>query len=345
MMFAQLTNRESLRDIEICLRGLGKKKYRIGLSGNVSRSTLADANETRSSQIYEQLCRLLIKRTTSLYAGEPFIHELAEIVYVLDSTYISLSLLLFPWARLGGSQGEIKIHTLLDLRGSIPSFIRITSTKCGDNHMMDNLSIEPGAFYIMDRAYVDFARLYRMHQQRAYFVVRPKVDILFRRQYSSPIEKDTGVRSDQVVKLFGRVASKKYHDQLRLIKYVDAATQKRLQFLTNNFTLPAIVICDLYKQRWQIEVFFKWIKQNLRIKTFYGNSQNAVETQIWIAICTYLLVAIAKKKLCIEAPLYKILQFLGVSLFEKTPLLHVFSNQSYTNNTLDHSNQLNLFQS
>jgi hypothetical protein len=343
MLFAQLTYRDSLRDIEICLRSMEEKLYRVGLRSRVSRSTLADANESRSSRVYADFCRVLMRKAHKLYLNDPFEKLLGEVVYVLDSTYISLCLSLFPWAKLGGQQAEVKIHSLLDLRGSIPSFIAITGSKYRDNHMLDSILIEPGAFYIMDRAYLDCARLSKINRSRGYFVVRPKKGIFFQRIYSRSVDKNIGLRSDQTVRFLGKVSRAKYSDQLRLIRYVDLKKQKRLAFLTNNFSLPAFTICQLYKERWQIEVFFKWIKQNLRIKTFYGNSLNAVETQIWIAISSYLLVAIVKKSLKIDAPLYRILQFLSVSLFEEKPIFQAFYALEQQIDAPIPTNQLSLF--
>jgi len=345
MAFAKLTYRESLRDIEICLRNRTEQLYRIGLRGNVSRSTLADANESRDSRIYADLCQLLIQQARTLYADEKFIKELDEVVYILDSTYISLCLSLFPWAKFSPYKAAVKVHTLLDLRGAIPAFIAISRAKYRDNEMLDNILIEPGAFYVMDKAYIDFARLYNIDQARAYFVTRSKKNLRFRRQYSRPVDKESGVRADQTIKLVGRVASGKYPNQLRRIRYFNEQNKIRLTFLTNNFNLSAETIADLYKARWQIEVFFKWIKQNLRITSFYGTSFNAVRTQIWIAISTYLLVAIVKKQLNIKTPLYQILQFLSLSLFDETPILRAFTPSHQSNFDPPANNQLNLFTS
>lgn len=345
MIFAQLTQRDSLRDIEICLMGHTDKLYRMGIRGQISRSTLADANRTRSSLIYKALAEYLIKQARTLYLNDSFSKELSEVMYVLDSTYISLCVSVFPWAQVSKHNAEVKIHTLLDLRGSIPSFIAITPSKIRDNHIMSRILIEPGSFYIMDRAYVDFIQLYRIHQERAYFVVRPLIQIAFERVYSNKVDKTLGIMADHIVKLTGSVAPKKYHDRVRIIKFVDPITQKRLSFMTNNFSLPAIVICKMYKERWQIEIFFKWIKQNLKIKKFYGTSINAVETQIWIAISTYLLIAIVKKKLNSKKPLYQTLQFLSLNLLHEMPIFQAFDHHVYSSITATEYNQLNLFDS
>lgn len=344
MSFAQLTSRESLRDIEVCLRGMSSKLYRCGFRGKISKSTLADANEKRDSRIYRDFCLVLIERARKLYCNDKFLEQLDEVVYVLDSTYISLCLSLAPWAAIGAHpKGVIKVHTLLDLRGSIPSFIAISSGKYPDNLMLDQIIIEPGAFYVMDKAYIDFARLYRINQQRAYFVTRSKANVAFKRQYSRTVNKEVGLRCDQVVKLSGRIASKKYIDQIRRIRF--ATEEKTLTFLTNNFDADAYTITELYKARWNIEVFFKWIKQHLRITKFYGNSLNAIETQIWIAVATYLMIAIAKKELNSKIPLYTILQFLSLLLFEEMPILQAFQKQYYINNEKMEYKQLKLFDS
>lgn len=344
MMFAQLTGRESLRDIELCLKNDHTLLYQNGIRGTVSRSTIADANELRPSGIYKELTQLLIKQARALYAADSFFKELNDLVYVLDSTYISLCITVFPWAQLSKFQGEVKIHTLLDLRGSIPSFIAITPSKVRDNQIIDELSLEPGAFYVMDRAYVDFTRLYNIHQGRAYFIVRPLTQIAYTRVNSRKVDKNIGLRCDQIVKLTGSVAPDKYHDHIRIIKFVDPVTKKRLAFMTNNFSLPAALICKMYKERWQIEIFFKWIKQNLKIKKFFGTSLNAVETQIWIAICTYLLVAIVKKKLKSSAPLYQILQFFSLYVFHQMPISQAFQNFSLNSFPSSSANQLELFE-
>jgi len=329
MAFAQLTYRESLRDIEVCLRAMKPRLYHMGIRGNIARSTLADANENRDWRIYADFAQTLIHTARRLYANDDFGVELEETVYALDSTTIDLCLSLFSWARFRKHKGAIKLHTLLDLRGPIPSFIRITDGKVHDVNILDEIIPEPGAFYIMDRAYLDFQRLYTMHQCLAFFVTRAKKRFQFRRLYSRPVDKTTGLRCDQTVMLTGFYPSKKYPEKLRRICYFDIVTDTRLVFLTNNFALPALTISQLFKCRWRIELFFKWIKQHLRIKKFYGTSFNAVKTQIWIAISVYLLVAILKKRLDVDLSLYTILQVLSVTLFEKRPLLQVVTETNY----------------
>ncbi len=344
MAFAQLTYRESLRDIEACLRVAKTKLYHMGIRGKVSRNTLAHANETRDWRIYADFAQVLIQTARELYAAEDFGLELDRTVYALDATIIDLCLSVFPWAKFRKGKAAVKLHTLLDLRGSIPVVISITHGKIHDVHILDELCIEAGAVYIMDRAYVDFARLYRIHQSQAFFVTRAKSNFVFKRLYSQPVDKSTGVRVDQTVTVTGFYTLKDYPDKLRRICYLDAETNKRLVFLTNNFTLPAQVIAQLYKCRWQVELFFKWIKQHLRIKAFYGTTENAVKTQIWIAISVYILVAIVKKRLKLDRSLYTILQILSVSLFEKTPILQALSHIDYDETVDDDDNQLNLFQ-
>ena len=344
MCFAQLTWREGLRDIELCLRSMQSKLYHIGLFSKVSRSTLADANERRNSKIYKDFCNILMKQARELYADEKFSKELDEAVYVLDSTYISLCLSMFPWGQMGRHNKAIfKVHTLLDLKGSIPSFVHISKGNYPDNKMLDLIRIEPGAFYVMDKAYVDFARLAKINQDKGYFVVRFKKHINFKRTASHEANIRNGVLVDQTGVFGRREANKKYPDQIRKIVFYDKETNKKITFLTNNFSLEPHLIATLYKQRWQIEIFFKWIKQNLRIKKFYGNSQNAVETQIWIAIATYLMIAIAKKQLRIKTPLYQILHFLSISLFENVPLLQALNPPKQIDTLPIISNQLNLF--
>jgi hypothetical protein len=345
MAFAQLTYRESLRDIECCLRAFQKKLYHMGIRGKVSKSTLADANENRDWRIYSDFAQVLIQHARQLYINDDFGLQLKETVYALDATIIDLCLSVFPWARFRKSKGAIKLHTLLDLRGSIPSFISITHGKVHEVNILDELIPEAGAIYIMDRAYLDFERLYTLHQNSAFFIVREKSNACIRRLYSMPADKSSGIQCDQVVVPTGFYSHKHYPDKFRRIKYFDKEQNKKLTFLTNQFALPAITIADLYRCRWQVELFFKWIKQHLRIKAFYGTSENAVKTQIWIAISVYVLVAIMKKKLKIELSLYTILQILSVTLFEKIPILQAFSRESYISEIDANCNQLNLFQS
>ena len=343
MAFAQLTYRESLRDIQACLRVSGRKLYHMGIRSRVSRNTLANANKVRDWRIYADFAQVLIKEARALYADEGFAVELANTVYALDASTIDLCMSLFPWAKFRKTKSAVKLHTLLDLRGNIPTLIIITDGKVHDVNILDELVVEPGAFYIMDRGYLDFARLYAMHRSRAFFVIRAKKNFDCRRLYSYPVDKSTGLQCDQVVMLNGYYAHKGYPEKLRRIRYFDAEKNKRLVFLTNNFDLPALSIAELYRCRWQVELFFKWIKQHLRIKKFYGNSANAVKTQIWIAISVYVLVAIVKKRLDLDISLYTILQILSVSLFEKTPLLQAFSNDEYENEKGYCCNQLMLF--
>jgi len=319
MAFAQLTYRESLRDIETCLRSVQPKLYHMGFRGRIARSTIADANRKRDWRIYADFAQTLIGRARKLYLNEPFGVDLEGAAYALDSTTIDLCLSLFPWATFRRRKGAVKLHTLLDLRGNIPCFLRISHGKMHDVNILDELPIEPGAFYIMDKAYIDYARLYRLHQQAAFFLTRAKKNLDAKRRESRIVDKTTGLRSDQTIVLAGVKSSQSYPEALRRIHYYDIETGKRFVFLTNNFVLPALSIAQLYKCRWQIELFFKWIKQHLRIKAFYGTSPNAVRTQIWIAISVYVLVAIVKKELKIERSLSEILQILSVNPFEKTP--------------------------
>lgn len=342
MAFAQLTYRESLRDIEACLRVAKPKLYHMGIRGNVSRNTLANANENRDWRIYADFAQVLIKIARELYANDDFGLELKQAVYAFDSTTIDLCLSVFPWAKFRKNKAAVKLHTLLDLRGNIPVVISITNGKVHDVNALDDLVFEPGAIYIFDKAYVDFARLYRIHQSLAFFVTRAKSNFVFKRLYSQPVDKSTGVRSDQIIMVTGFYTLLDYPEKLRRIRYFDIDTKKRFVFLTNNFTLPAIVIAKLYKCRWKVELFFKWIKQHLRIKAFYGTSENALKTQIWIAISVYVLVAIVKKRLKLDRSLYTILQILSVTQFEKTPVLQVLSAPNYENDTSDDDNQLNL---
>ena len=325
LAFAQLTYRESLRDIEACLRSAQRKLYHMGFRSNVSRNTLAHANQIRDWRIYADFAQILIGQARRLYANDSFGVELNQTAYALDSTTIDLCLSLFPWAKFRAHKAAVKLHTLLDLRGSIPSLIIITHGKVHDVNILDQLIFEPGAFYIIDRGYLDFDRLYAIHQASAFFVTRAKSNFRFRRLYSRPVDKSTGVQSDQIVILEGFYSRKAYPDKLRRIRYFDTDQNKRFVFLTNNFTLSALTITQLFQCRWQIEIFFKWIKQHLRIKAFYGTTENAVKTQIWIAITVYVLVAIIKKQLKIDLSLYTILQILSVTLFEKTPILEALS--------------------
>jgi hypothetical protein len=346
MGFAQLTYRESLRDIEACLRSRKEKLYHLGIRGRVSRSTLAGANEKRDWRMYADFCQILISQARSLYADEDFGVELKETAYALDSTTIDLCLSLFPWASFRKHKAAVKMHTLLDLRGNIPSFIEITEGTLHDVNILDILVPEPGSFYIMDRGYLDFERLYVFTQLLAFFVTRTKKNTKVRRVYSHPVDRSDGLRYDQTVMLVTPKSLAGYPERLRRVKYFDAEREKQLVFLTNNFVLPALTIAKLYKCRWQIELFFKWIKQHLRIKAFYGTSINAVKTQIWIAVSTYVLVAIIRKRLHLELNLYTILQILSVTLFEKVQLDQLFANYDYKK-MLDLKeqpcNQLNLF--
>jgi hypothetical protein len=343
MAFAQLTYRESLRDIQACLRVSGRKLYHMGIRGRVSRNTLANANKMRDWRIYADFAQVLIKEARALYADDGFAAELDNTVYALDASTIDLCMSLFPWAKFRKTKSAVKLHTLLDLRGNIPTLIIITDGKVHDVNILDELVTEPSAIYIMDRGYLDFARLYVMHQSRAFFVTRAKKNFNCRRLYSRPVDKSTGIQCDQVVTLNGFYARKDYPEKLRRIRYFDAENNKRLVFLTNNFDLPALTIAELYRCRWQVELFFKWIKQHLRIKKFYGTSPNAVKTQIWVAISVYVLVAIINKRLDLDISLYTILQILSVSLFEKTPILQAFSSEDYENEEEDSRNQLMLF--
>ena len=320
MAFGQLTFRESLRDVETCLRSRHDQLYHLGIRGEVSRSVLADANRERDWRIYHDLAQRLIRRARALYAKDPIEVKLNETVYALDSTTIDLCLNLFPWARFRRAKAAVKLHTLLDLRGSIPTFISISQGKQADVRVLDELVLEPGAFYVMDRGYVDFQRLYGFVLAAAFFVTRCKTNLQFNRLQSRPVDSATGVRSDQMIWLRNPSSIQHYPDKLRRIHYVDAQTGKSLVFLTNNFALPALTIALLYKNRWQVELFFKWIKQHLRIKHFYGTTDNAVKTQIWISICVYVLVAIVKKQLESERSLYSILQILSVNVFEQETL-------------------------
>ena len=343
MVFAQLTYRESLRDIEACLRAMSGKLYHMGFRGKVARSTLADANDAHDWRIFADFAQVLIGIARPLYAGDPIGVELERSLYALDSTTIDLCLSLFPWARFRRHKAAVKMHTLLDLHGNIPTFIRITDGKVHDVNILDEIAPEAGAFYVMDRGYIDFERLYRFTLSSAFFVVRAKSNVLLQRRYSHPVDKNTGVRSDQTVVLASYESASAYPDPLRKIRYVDAETGKRLVFLTNNFALPAMTVAEIYKQRWQVELFFKWIKQHLRIKTFYGTTENAVKTQIWIAVSVYVLVAIVRKQLDLEATLYQLLQVLSLTLFEKTPILQALQNIGSQSDLPHYCNQLTLF--
>ncbi|MEE8427878.1 MAG: IS4 family transposase [Gammaproteobacteria bacterium] len=343
MAFAQLTYRESLRDIEACLRAQQSKLYHLGIRSNVSRNTLANANKVRDWRIYADFAQSLIHTARRLYIDEDFGVELDHTVYALDATTIDLCLSVFPWANFRKNKAAVKLHTLLDLRGNIPTFIHISDGKLHDVNVLDQLLPEAGAFYIMDRGYLDFARLYSLTLSAAFFVIRGKSNFQFRRLYSHPVDKDTGLRCDQTIVLTGFYSAQHYPDKLRRIKYYDVETEKTFVFLTNNFTLPALTIAELYRCRWQVELFFKWIKQHLRIKSFYGTTENAVKTQVWIAVSVYVLVAIIRKELKLNASLYTILQILSVTIFERMPLQQVLTDSDYNMHNSNLSNQLNLF--
>jgi len=343
MAFAQLTYRESLRDIEACLRAQQSKLYHLGIRGQVSRNTLAHANTVRDWRIYADFAQVLITRARVLYADDNFGVELAQTVYALDATTIDLCLALFPWAEFRKRKGAVKLHTLLDLRGNIPTVVIITHGKVHEVNILDQLSFEAGAFYVMDRGYLDFARLYKLHLASAFYVTRARKRFDFQRLYSQPVDRATGVICDQIVTLVNPVPRQGYPEKLRRIRYRDALTDQRLVFLTNNFSLPPLTIAQLYRSRWQVELFFKWIKQHLRIKNFYGTSENALRTQIWIAISVYVLVAIVKKELHLKGSLYRMLQICSVTLFEKTPISQALSLADDQTN-LDHlCKQLILF--
>jgi hypothetical protein len=344
MAFAQLSYRESLRDIESCLRAMHNKLYHLGIRTRVSKSTLAYANENRDWRIYADFAQVLIHVARDLYRDDDFGVELDETVYALDSSTIDLCLSLFPWARFRKTKGAIKLHTLLNLRGSIPSFISITDGKVHDVNILDELIPEPGSVYIMDRAYLDFERLYLLNQCMAFFVIRSKSNTRFRRLYSHPIDKATGLRCDQTIALTGVHTRHQYPDKLRRVKFFDDQKERSYSFLSNNFLLPALVVAELYRCRWHVELFFKWIKQHLRIKAFYGTSENAVKTQIWIAVSVYVLVAIVKKQLRLDdVSLYTILQILSVTLFEKVSLCQIVTAPQYINSNRALDNQLKLF--
>src|SRR5438309_659026 len=343
MAFAQLTYRESLRDIEACLRSVTGKLYHLGIRSKVARTTLADANESRDWRIFADFAQVLIRIARPLYAADPIGVDLDHSVYALDSATIDLWLSLFPWAKFRKHKAAVKMHTLLDLHGNIPTFISITSGKVHDVNILDEILPEAGAFYVMDRGYVDFERLYVFTLSAAFFVVRTKSNVLLQRRYSHSVDRTTGVRSDHTVILTAIDSAKAYPDALRRISYLDVETRKRFKFLTNNFTLPALTIAQTYKARWQVELFFKWIKQHLRIKSFYGTSQNAVKTQIWIAVSVYVLVAIVRKRLGLQSSLYQILQILSVMLFEKTPISCALQALDVGADFAENVNQLILF--
>jgi hypothetical protein len=345
MAFAQLTYRESLRDIECCLRAMKGKLYHMGIRGKVSRSTIADANENRDWRIYCDFAQILIHQARQLYSNDDFGLQLQETVYALDATIIDLCLSVFPWARFRKTKGGIKLHTLLDLKGSIPSFIAITEAAVHEVNILDELIPEAGAIYIMDRGYLDFERLYIWHQCASFFVVRAKANTRLRRLYSMPVDKFSGLRCDQIVVPTGFYPRKNYPEKLRRVVFVDTDKDNRINLLTNQMTLPALTIADLYRCRWQVELFFKWIKQHLRIKAFYGTSENAVKTQIWIAISVYVLIAIIKKRMKIDLSLYTILQIFSITLFEKMPILQVLTETDYKNKITSGHIQLNLFKS
>lgn len=343
LAFAQLTYRQSLRDIEACLRAQSDKLYHMGIRSRISRSTLADANEVRDWRIYAAFAQRLITMARKLYIDEPFGVDLNETVYALDATTIDLCLSVFPWAPFRTTKAAVKLHTLLDLRGNIPAFIHISDGKMHDVNVLDRLLPEAGAFYVMDRGYLDFERLFRLHSAGSFFVTRGKSNLKAQRRYSRPVDRSTGLICDQTVVLMGFYSSQDFETPLRRIRFNDPKTGKRLVFLTNNFALPALTITELYRCRWQVELFFKWIKQHLRIKQFYGTTENAVKTQIWIAVSTYVLVAIVKKRLKIQASLYEMLQILSLTMFEQTPLNTLLSQIHGRHNDANAPNQLNLF--
>ena len=343
MAFAQLTYRESLRDIEVCLRAQHNKLYHMGIRGGIARNTLANANKTRDWRIYADLAQSLITTARGLYINEDLGLELDNTVYALDASTIDLCLSVFPWATFRRTKAAVKLHTLLDLRGNIPTFIHITDGKVHDVNVLDILIPEPGAFYVMDRGYVDFERLYTMHNTGAFFLIRAKSNTLYKRRYSHKADTSGGVICDQAIVLTGLKTSVDYPQALRRVKYHDTATGKTFNFLTNNFTISAQTVADLYKQRWQVELFFKWIKQHLRIKSFYGTSENAVKSQIWIAVSVYVLIAIIKKRLGIKENLYTILQVLSITVFEKTPLVQAVTGSDYKKEKPSNAIQLKLF--
>jgi transposase len=344
MSFAQLTYRESLRDIEVSLKSLSNKLYHSGISHSVCRSTLADANETRNWRIYADFAQVLISEARKLYKTDnDFLLDINNMAYALDSTTIDLCLNLFPWAKFRKNKAAVKAHTLLDLRGSIPTFIEITDGSVADINVLDRITIQAEAIYVMDRGYLDFERLYTLHQNRAFFIIRAKKNTVYKRVYSRQVDKTTGLRCDQTIRLTGYYSKKDYPEHLRRIKYFDQETEKTYAFLTNNFDLDALIITMLYKERWKVELFFKWIKQHLRIKSFYGTSYNAVCCQIWIAICSYLLVAIVKKRLKLEHSLYTLLQIFSLTIFEKLPINELFEKKYYKPTAHEEYKQMSLF--
>jgi hypothetical protein len=343
MSFGQLTSRESLRDTVICLSAHQKKLYHLGIKCSVSRSTLAEANEKRNWRIYADFAQVLIEKARLLYVNDDFGLEVSNPVYALDTTTIDLCLSVFWWAPFRKTKAAVKLHTLMDLRGNIPTFIRITDGTVHEVNVLDDIAIEPNAFYLMDRGFLNFRRLYRMHKTGAFFITRAKSNMAFKRVYSRQVKKDIGLRFDQSIRLTTFRMTKDYPEHLRCVKFYDKEQDKTYVFLTNNFEISAIEVAMLYKHRWQIELFFKWIKQHLKIKTFWGESENAVRTQIWIAICTYLMVAIAKKELKIERSLYEILQIISVSVFDKTQLTQILSEYDLQNTETELSKQLILF--
>lgn len=330
MAFAQLTFRESLRDIETCLRSMKSKLYHMGIRSQISRNTLANANEKRDWRIYGDFAQVLMSMAKELYAGEEFAHKLTETVYALDASIIKLTLSLFPWAYYQKGHGGVKLHTLLNIKTNIPAFVKVTRTQVSDHDIIDDIILEPGSFYIMDRGYIDLSRIYGIHTSRAFFVIRNRCDLKWRRLYSRPVDKSTGLKCDQTIVFTGRHSGKDYPEKIRRVSFFDSKNKNYLDFLTNNFSLPALTITELYKSRWQVELFFKWIKQHLRIKKFYGTSHNAIQAQILIAISVYLLVAIVKKQLKLELSLYTVLQILSVTAFERIPLTDIFAIQKIT---------------
>jgi len=343
LAYAQMAGRESLRDIETCLNSHREKLYHVGFRGSVSRSTLADANERRDWRIFQDFGQVLIRQAQQLYQDEPFVLELNQPLYAFDSTTIDLCLTLFPWAEFRRTKAAVKMHTLIDLRGAIPTYVTVTTGKVHDVRMLDALPVTEDAIYTMDRAYIDFSRLHALHRQGAFFVVRAKDNLRFRRLYSAPKDKDSGIRADQTIALVTCKSKNDYPEKLRRVSYVDKERGKQLVFLTNNFSISALTIAEIYKQRWQVELFFKWVKQHLRIKSFYGTSINAVKSQIWIALSIYLLVVIARKKLNIPCPLYTFLQILEVNLFEKKPIPSMVADAIKQISDPPRDNQLNLF--
>ncbi len=342
MAFAQLTYRESLRDIEVCMRAQRRKLYHLGIRNTVSRNTLANANKQRDWRIYAEVAQELIRIARPMYADEDLGLDLDNTVFALDASTIDLCLSVFPWAPFRSTKAAVKLHTLLDLRGPIPTFLHVSDGKMADVHALDRFIPEPGAFYVMDRAYLDFERLHALAAFGAFFVIRAKSNTRYHRRYSQPVDKTTGLRCDQTIVLTGADSTSRYPQPLRRVKYWDESTGKTFNFLTNNFAIPALTVAELYRHRWQVELFFKWIKQHLRIKSFFGTSENAVKSQLWIAVSVYVLVAILKKRLDLPVSLYTILQTLSLTAFEKTPLLRLFSETDYTSHSDDARNLLNL---